>query len=196
MQPFLNLPSGHPSSPRVNKCDHRRWIANQRERKRVRLMRVAYRRLEEILPWDPTETKLARVDIVCRAIERIRNLETLLTSHSSPCLHHLGYGKYPDDASSVALAPITDHVHAELSLSDNECTDSREPDFGDSAPRRRIKPHRLKINAKLRQRARETKEGFEALRRVVPVTKSEPYPGQAQVSRRAKDYIALLSELL
>ena len=55
MRAFSNLASGHPSSIRVTKRDRLRRKANERERRRVRLMRVAYSRLEEISPWDPTK---------------------------------------------------------------------------------------------------------------------------------------------
>lgn len=174
----------------LQKMERRRWMANERERRRVRSMRVAYDKLRQVLPYDPSETQLTHMDIVCRAIERIRQLVALLQDGSGDekSADHTDQTVSVANDEPTALSPTS----TSTSLSDIL---SGSDDIGISLTHRRIKPHRLKINAKLRRRAEETKQAFEALRQRVPFDKSEPYLGHSQVLRRATEYIAFLAEL-
>ena len=62
--------------------DKRKFLANQRERNRVRQMGEAFERLRRHVHIDEAEVKLSQFDIVCRAIDVIRHLKSILEESS------------------------------------------------------------------------------------------------------------------
>ncbi|XP_074603725.1 transcription factor 24-like isoform X2 [Brevipalpus obovatus] len=61
-----------------------------RERGRVKSLRMAFQRLQNSLPWVPSDTKLSKLDILQLAIYHIQNLMKILDSKDTANLIKVG----------------------------------------------------------------------------------------------------------
>lgn len=192
----------------VEQLEKRRWVANVRERTRVRAMRSAYERLNSLLPHNPAEPQLTHTEIVYRALHCIRQLEKKRMDNSRHFVaEHATFPHSSQAGYPAQVYPLTCTYSSDYSLrastSPTSCSEASYDEDnasteGESCVLERplFKPHRVAINSKMRLRSREMREAFECLRGIVPFDEAEPYLSQCNLIRRASQYIRYLSRVL
>lgn len=169
-------------------CDPRRLLdekrsdANRRERGRVRALTENFDALFATIPRDVAEPRLARIEIVRRAVGYIQFLTELLVSerpNDNSAGPRLGaWGRVPtceDDLSSSVLRKAYLDMQGGLSL---------------------IPIRRAECNARARSRSKDTKAAFNSLKEKLPLYGTEPELSRLDILRRAADYIACMTLIL
>ena len=159
----------------------------------------------------PAETQLRQIDILCRSMEYIRDLErrkAMSNGDVIPPVLIVKASQKPSNANSTApsmhsedeKAETSDMEHTpqsspEQSLNDFD-QDCSSPESCSGVPRRKVLPHRVAINAHMRKRSRQMRKAFDTLRQLVPVHPGEPHLDKASILRRASQYVSFLDQLL
>ena len=178
-----------------------RWKPNARERARVQAMRTAFERLDQHLPRDPAEKQLTHSQIIRRAINYIKYLQSQVSGE-------------PDDVRSTQStqgtttsnvlqqspspqASADELLRERLTRPSTVPQDQKHVDAKEATSERHfMRPHRVAINAVTRIRSRNIRLAFETLRESVPVHPREPKPNKARLLRRASEYISFMREML
>ena len=183
-----------------------RWKPNARERARVQAMRTAFERLDQHLPRDPAEKQLTHSQIIRRAINYIKYLQSQISGepHDVRSTQTLTTQTTQVTTTSNVLQspspqPSADELLRErltrpstVSPLEQKRVDAKEA----TTEQHYMRPHRVAINAVTRIRSRNIRLAFETLRESVPVHPREPKPNKARLLRRASEYIAFMREML
>lgn len=162
--------------------DEKRSEANRRERGRVQALTDRFDQLFHFIPREIAEPRLARIEIVRRAVGYIRFLTELVESERPEG------EEYADSWSAWGAVPA-----------DRDDLDSsvlRKAYLNRRGGVKLLPMKRVECNARARTRSKETKDAFLSLKRKLPLHGTEPELSRLEILRRATDYIACMTKLL